>query len=41
MRDALRARGDPVGYRGFSGGTTGPAGAAGFVEGLVSLTADW
>jgi enterochelin esterase family protein len=41
MCAALRARGDPVGYREFSGGHDRACWRGGFVEGLVSLTAGW
>jgi enterochelin esterase-like enzyme len=41
MRDALRARGDLVGYREFRGGHDRACWRGAFVDGLASLTAGW
>ncbi|WP_142049957.1 enterochelin esterase [Pseudonocardia kunmingensis] len=41
MRDALRARGDAVTYREYSGGHDRACWRGGLVDGLVALTAGW
>jgi enterochelin esterase-like enzyme len=41
MRDALRARGDAVTYREFSGGHDPACWRSGLVDGLIALTARW